>query len=512
MRRRRLSEILRMDRFLIGDPSTTEYWSFGRSEQGASTHARYPHKRPVLPDIRYPKIPCSTLTHSLVSAELPEDAFARISPLVKFRMVVHKVMTHQFWTKKFKGVEQHLKTTYLGPGEKPGEKELLTFNAKSFRSDVQYKSLSLRAKTILTQPTWLRTDEDLQYIYRYTIRLHCFSRYSAFVRKELAKVLYYEKIDRDHYVIRQGHKGWFFYSYFIVSGSCLVEMEDVHMCLRSGKVVSMIAGEVKCGGNFGDLALMHGSVRRASVITHEDCEFLKVDKPNFDEVLRRSHKSEWKKRLVHLSNHPLFQQWKDANLNTAVEGSQAKEYVAGSVILKDLSVPLENVYFIIHGCCQVVKRVKLWEKVQISSDNIHLNTVYYGSPRPNRFGKLNVVKKNCKLVGNRVYRLVTKWWVMRTLNEGEYFGLGEGVEGMSIVCNQKVVILCMSKTVFRKHDRARDMAYLRSEAMSWYPSNEEALASYKEWKRWLQYRRNIVLEVLGCRKGKESTENYMLAD
>ena len=83
---------------------------------------------------------------------------------------------------------------------------------------------------------------------------------------------------------------------------------------------------------------------------------------------------------------------------------------------------------------------------------------------------------------------------------------------MSIVCNQKVVILCMSKTVFRKHDRARDMAYLRSEAMSWYPSNEEALASYKEWKRWLQYRRNIVLEVLGCRKGKESTENYMLAD
>ena len=78
------------------------------------------------------------------------------------------IMTHQFWTKKFKGVEQHLKTTYLGPGEKPGEKELLTFNAKSFRSDVQYESLSLRAKTILTQPTWLRTDEDLQYIYRYT--------------------------------------------------------------------------------------------------------------------------------------------------------------------------------------------------------------------------------------------------------------------------------------------------------------------------------------------------------
>ena len=57
-------------------------------------------------------------------------------------------------------------------------------------------------------------------------------------------------------------------------------------------LVKWSAGEVKCGGNFGDFALMHGSVRRVSVITHEDCEFVKVDKPNFDEVLRRSHESE----------------------------------------------------------------------------------------------------------------------------------------------------------------------------------------------------------------------------
>ncbi len=55
---------------------------------------------------------------------------------------------------------------------------------------------------------------------------------------------------------------------------------------------------------------------------------------------------------------------------------------------------------------------------------------------------------------------------------------------MSVVCDQKVVVLLMSKNVFRKHDRGRDLAYLRTEAISWYPSREEALASYLEWKRW----------------------------
>ncbi len=102
--------------------------------------------------------------------------------------------------------------------------------------------------------------------------------------------------------------------------------------------------------------------------------------------------------------------------------------------------------------------------------------------------------------------------IHQNLKEGEYFGLGEGEDTMSIICDQKVVVLLMSKTVFRKHDRGRDLAYLRTEAISWYPSQEEALASYLQWKRWNQYRRNVVLEVLGCRSQKESPENYMLAE
>ncbi len=431
------------------------------------------------------------------------------TPGVRFRQAVHKIMCQLFWSKKYQGIEQHQKTTYLGPGEKPEERELLTFNVRFFRSDVRYESLSLRAKTILSQPTWLRTEEEIQYLHRYTIRLSCFNRYSGYVRRELAKVLYYEKIEKDRYIIRQGDKGWFFY--FVVSGTCLVEMQE---SLCSGKNVTMIAGEIKAGGSFGELALMHSRARRASIFTNEDCELLKVDKPSFDEVLRVSHETEWNNRLKHLMNHPLFHQWKNVNLNTAVEGSQTKEYLPDSVILKDLSVPAEMIYFIIQGSCQVVKKVKLWERVQNYHDDYFMfHSIQHGSAASSaKAGRRCSLVRNCKLVGDRVYRLVTKWWVIQNLKEGEYFGLGEGEEGMSVICDQKVMVLLMSKNVFRKHDRGRDLAYLRTEAISWYPSREEALASYLEWKRWNQFRRNTVLEVLGCKPDREITENYMLAE
>ena len=534
-RRRRLSEILsneghrikgfaRVEEATETEEGSTPSYDRCSFTKPSFTKRHYSWNRYIPPEIYSMKrqerqsVSRSSLYMSDISAPTPEikprRRNSRLSPIILFRQAVHKVMTQIFWAKKFQGIEQHQKTTYLGPGDKKGERELLTFNVKSYRSDVQYDSLSLRAKTIFSQPPWLRSDEEVKYLHRYCMRLNCFSRYSAYVRKELARVLYYEKVEKDHFVIRQGRIGWFFY--FIVSGSVLVEMQDI--CLRSGKKVTMIAGEIKAGGVFGDLALMHRSVRRASIITNDDCEFLKVDKSSFDEVLRKSHEEEWKNRLRHLVTHPLFQEWKDANLNTAVEGSQTKEYMSGSVILKDLSIPSESIYFIIQGCCQVVQRVKLWEKVQHYHDeNIMFNNIQYNrgdsarcdTPTSRRFSNC---LKQCKLVGNRVYRLVTKWWIIRTLKEGEYFGLGEGLDTMSITCDQKVVVLLMSKNVFRKHDRSRDLAYLRTEAISWYPGKEAALTSYLEYKRWNQYRRNVVLEVLGCRSLRESTENYMLAE
>ena len=528
--RRTLSSILRkVDGLKVGQSSREgDSVNVAQESEATSTFKKtekhYSWNRYAAPDIidiksiqsksRSSLLFLSNASRSVLSISARDKTpVVKSSPIVRFMRSVHKIMKHIFWAKKYQLFDNFPKSSYLGPGEKIGERELLTFNAKSFRSDVQYETLSLRAKSILSHPTWLRTAEDVSYLHRYTIRLNCFQRYTAYVRKELAKVLYYEKVEKDRVVIRQGNVGWFFY--FVVSGSALIEMQA--LCKKTGKMVTMIAGEIQAGGMFGELALMHRSRRRATIITNDECEFLKVDKTSFDEVLRKSHETEWNNRMTHLAKHQLFQQWKNSNLSIAVEGSQTKEYLPGTVIIKDLSIPSESIFFIIQGSCQVVQKVKLWEKVKNYHDNsVVVQGILFSSPAsamPSTRKLSNDIQKNYKVVGNNVYQLVTKWWVIRTLKEGEYFGMGEGESNMSVTCDQKLIVLFMNKNVFRKHDCSRDLAYLRTEAISWYPSHEEALASFLEWKRWNQYRRNVVLDVVGTKSLiRDSRENYMLAE
>jgi CRP-like cAMP-binding protein len=45
-----------------------------------------------------------------------------------------------------------------------------------------------------------------------------------------------------------------------------------------------IVGEIHAGDSFGELALIHETHRRASVICKEQSEFLRLDKDDFNQV------------------------------------------------------------------------------------------------------------------------------------------------------------------------------------------------------------------------------------
>lgn len=45
-----------------------------------------------------------------------------------------------------------------------------------------------------------------------------------------------------------------------------------------------LIGEMEEGDAFGELALLHNIRRPATIICKQDSEFLRVDKPDFDEV------------------------------------------------------------------------------------------------------------------------------------------------------------------------------------------------------------------------------------
>ena len=413
------------------------------------------------------------------TGEAPPPPVANFRGKKKFRAMARMVKNQLAWTKQMaQYAEEHMKTYTVQDLEGT---ETLTFDVNAFRPEVQScGGLSPQAKAILMKPSWCRSEEEIKFLHQFTLRLKCFDRYPVYVRRELARVLYYEAFEKERVVIRQGDCGFNFY--FIVSGNVLVEVqEEDHV---TGKKLNTIVGELGSGSAFGELALLHDARRRATIVCKENTEFLKVDKSDFDMVLRKNHEREWNTRMTHFEDHPIFAGWSSANLDFAVEGSQIVEYPPNSVILKDLLAPSEKVYFITRGTCKVVQRVNLLENVD--------------SSKPSHKGFILPpvdVKQGCRVSKNNL-RKVQKWWILRCLQPGDYFGVGEGQEGMSVVTDDKVECLLVNKMVFMKHERGKTLWNMQAEAAKMYPSRASAFESYIEMMKWKEYKQNVVTETV----------------
>ena len=429
------------------------------------------------------------------------------SPLLRFKKFACQIKNQIMWKKGLERAEEHLKTVV--PTSFDSQTDTLTFNVNAFKPEIQsYGALSLRAKAILMQPSFNRSEEELKFIHQFTVRLKCFDRYPIYVRKELARVLYYESFEKGRVVIRQGDIGFNFY--FILSGSVLVEMQEEDQ--KTGKKHNMIIGELGAGAAFGELALLHDDRRRATIVCHENCEFLKIDKPDFDEVLKKNYEREWKNRMHHLKEHPIFQKWSLGNLHYAVESSHLIEYPPNTLVLKDLKTPSDKVFFIVKGTCNVVQKVYLSESIENST---HIQLLHRkrkeklalppipGVEKENSEPKIYPWQRQSRYgpISFGVTRRVKRWWIIRTLHPGDYFGVGEGQEGMSIISNQKVELLLVNKMVFKKQDRGKVLGVMQSEAKELYPSLQTALRSYIVTKKWRAYKRMLVIEAAKKQRG-----------
>ena len=59
-------------------------------------------------------------------------------------------------------------------------------------------------KKTLRTLSWNRTGEEIDVILQVVKKLKCFARYPMYVKRELAKVLYYDMFDKGRVVIKQG--------------------------------------------------------------------------------------------------------------------------------------------------------------------------------------------------------------------------------------------------------------------------------------------------------------------
>lgn len=396
--------------------------------------------------------------------------------LKRFRRMARIIASQLHWTKDLvREAEEHLKT-FVVPSHGDGGEDL-SFNVHAFKRDIKPKTgISSRVKAMLIKNGWQRTEEELTVISRVLSYLKCFSRYSSYVKKELAKIVAFDSFEQGRVVVRQGDIGYGFY--FIIQGSVYVEVQDKDAKAGSNHIV----GELGPGASFGELALINqDSRRRATIVCKENCEFLIVDKPNFDMILRINHENEWETRQNFYSTHPIFQQWEESQLSYLTETSVIEEYNPGSVIMTDLHESNDYVHFIMKGRCKIVQAVKLPEKLEL----------------PEISEKTSKVAKYSRAgVEDRTTRSRTKWWMLRTLTPGDYFGVGEGDPTMSVIADEvKVECLKVRRLLLMKHDRGKLLATLQREAAKHYPQFSESYPKYVDAVKWRQYKTSLVKEV-----------------
>ncbi|RXN23885.1 rap guanine nucleotide exchange factor 4-like protein [Labeo rohita] len=130
-------------------------------------------------------------------------------------------------------------------------------------------------RMILRKPPGQRTAEDLEIIYDELLHIKALSHLSNTVKRELAGVLIFESHAKAGTVLfNQGEEGTSWY---------IIQKGSVNVVIYGKGVVCTLHE----GDDFGKLALVNDAPRAASIVLREDnCHFLRVDKEDFNRILR----------------------------------------------------------------------------------------------------------------------------------------------------------------------------------------------------------------------------------
>ncbi|XP_071500000.1 uncharacterized protein [Diadema antillarum] len=419
------------------------------------------------------------------TAEEKEDKEKGRTPLQRFRAIANTVKHNLKWAKMLSTQEEESKSFTIRQTE--GEADnTLTFDVSAFKSNVQSvgsRSLPHRAKKIMRKNSWERTPEELSYLFGFVDRLKCFDRYSSTIRHVLVGVIYYDTFEEGRVIVRQGHPGLAFY--FILSGSVIIEVTETDK--RTGETNTRKMGETHAGASFGELALLHGTKRTATIRCKEDSEFLRIDKPDFDMVLRRSYQQEWDSRMNALRSIQTFNDWTEEELRSTNDRSKVIEYQPNSVILSNIVGAPDHIYFIHSGDVKIVREVVLLE-----------NRLPFGRVKltPPPLTDRDVAPD---FKPEKYQRLVRKLLHIATIGKGDFFGVGEDLRKTHLIAINKVECILVSRVAFMRHQRGKCLGPMKTEVEELFPTYEETFSSYLVDKRWRAYKRNLVKELASRR-------------
>lgn len=91
------------------------------------------------------------------------------------------------------------------------------------------------------------------------------------------------------------------------------------------------------GDSFGELALMElNNIRTATIVCSSPCEFLRVNRDEFNQILKASHKRELKYKEEILRKPNAFCLWREIEIADLLTHTQRREFRPGEVIFRGI--------------------------------------------------------------------------------------------------------------------------------------------------------------------------------
>ncbi|CAG2237358.1 unnamed protein product [Mytilus edulis] len=275
-----------------------------------------------------------------------------IQPLVRFRRAV-------------KNVQTLLKATVINNGQNSRNEGKLFSWAQDFMSTrrefemhglsfdpADYKArreacLSNEAKTVLSMDPDERTEDHLKIaLLALNQAVNAFSEFPITMQRSLVRVGWYEHFEDKRVIIRQGHMADNFY--LIISGTAIVTIMDTEQSVRTAAVLTK-------GNSFGELALMHGSKRTATVTCKNSVELLAVGRDDFIDIFMPITKDQEPEHIRFLRSINILHGWPIECLPYHDPKICCFTFFRRGVLLCKDSNNSEWVYIIKTGNCRVLK-------------------------------------------------------------------------------------------------------------------------------------------------------------
>ncbi|XP_074650097.1 uncharacterized protein LOC141905196 isoform X3 [Tubulanus polymorphus] len=230
----------------------------------------------------------------------------------------------------------------------------LEFDPAHFKACKELQ-ISHEAKTIMSMDPKERTEDQLHTaLVSLNQAVEAFGEFPIKMQQSLVRRGWYEHFEAKRVIIRQGHYADNFY--FILSGTAVVTILTTNP--KTGESFQNTVAFLKKGNSFGELALMYGGTRNATVTCKDDVELLAVGRDDFVDIFMHVDKDVEPEHIQFLRTVDLLEGWPTDQLPYEDPKTCLFTYFRRGVIMCRDSNAAEWIYVIKTGSCRVLKALE----------------------------------------------------------------------------------------------------------------------------------------------------------